>query len=86
MPDDRFTSDGAIQMFFPDHNPGLWEVGNKVTMAVAEPLYSYYKPGIDSAAPKVYQLMSSMQLDCFLLVIDGYRMKCFLWVPSGKLT
>lgn len=62
MPDDRFTSDGAIQMFFPDHNPGLWEVGNKVTMAVAEPLYSYYKPGIDSAAPKVYQLMSSMRL------------------------
>ena len=62
MPDDRFTADGAIQMFFPDHNPGLWEVGNKVTMAVAEPLYSYYKPGIDSAAPKVYLLMSSMQL------------------------
>lgn len=73
-------------MFFPDHNPGLWEVGNKVTMAVAEPLYSYYKPGIDSAAPKVYQLMSSMQLDCYIglccyiYMYIGYRMKCFLWV------
>ena len=49
-------------MFFPQHNPGLWATGNQKTQAPQEALYSYYKPGIDSAAPKVFALMQQMSL------------------------
>ena len=49
-------------MFFPQHNPGLWATGDQKTQAPQEALYSYYKPGIDSAAPKVFALMQQMSL------------------------
>ena len=62
MPDDKFMAQGAILMFFPDHDPGQWPVGNKITQAASEPLWAYYKPGIDSQAPKVFSLMSNMPL------------------------
>jgi len=62
MPDDRFTAEGASMMFFPQHNPGLWATGDQKTQAPQEALYSYHKPGIDSAAPKVFALMQQMKL------------------------
>ena len=61
-PDMKFKADGAIQMFFPDHNPGEWAQGIRVSQAPEEKLWQYYKPGIDSAAPKVFLVLSNMQL------------------------
>lgn len=59
-PDDKFKAEGALQMFFPDHNPGEWDVGVKTSMPAEEPLWAYYKPGVDSAAPKVFLVLSNM--------------------------
>lgn len=61
-PDDKFKAEGALQMFFPDHNPGEWDVGVKTSMPAEEPLWAYYKPGVDSAAPKVFLVLSNMAL------------------------
>ena len=77
MPDDKFMAEGAILMFFPDHDPGQWRVGNKISQAASEPLWAYYKPGIDSQAPKVFSLMSNMLIyddDMNQLLEEAVRM------------